>query len=370
MHAHLADADSRVLLLAYSISTVRNPSGGDAVLELIAAMGSGAVPGPRIDASGVLIDGAGSFWGPDVVAETTERVRERVREDAAAGYRAIKLYSLLTPEQFAAGVEEARAHGLQVYAHVPRAMTLQQVLALQVDSVEHLDGFERALGGEGYYFAQRWAGAQAEHFAPLAAQIAASGVWNVPTSIVHLAPSRAYAARGAADTAPEIRYADAALLEFWHGFAARIPEGTDRDAFYRMTQTGHDNRIAMLAALRQADANVLIGSDAPNPYVMYGFSIHEELGFFQDAGYSNIEILRIATLDAARFLGAAGEFGVLREGARADLLLLASDPEQDLDALRAPDGVMAAGRWYDRRTLETLLASAAARAATSRAAPQ
>jgi imidazolonepropionase-like amidohydrolase len=124
-----------------------------------------------------------------------------------------------------------------------------------------------------------------------------------------------------------------------------------------------------LRALREARAPLLIGTDAPNPYVMYGFSIHEEFGFYREAGFSNTEILRIATLDAARFLNKAGEFGVIREGARADLLLLAGDPEINLDVLRAPQGVMANGRWFDRARLDALLSARGQAAAASRTAP-
>lgn len=318
-----------------------------------------------------MIDGPGSFWGPAVSVNTVEDVRRRVREDAAAGHFAVKFYNLLTPEQFAAGVDEARAHGLQVYAHVPFSMGLERVLALGVDSVEHFDGFARALGAEGrVYGAELWAGAQDARIAPLAARVAASGVWNAPTLIVSLALDRASADLAAADAAPEMRYADAGLLAFWHGAAARQRPETDRAQRYQRVQEGHAHRIAMLAALREAGAPVLIGTDAPNPYVMYGFSIHEELGFFRAAGYSNTEILRIATLDAARFLNRQDEFGAVREGQRADLLLLDADPEADLAVLRAPAGVMAAGRWHDRAALDALLEGVAERAAASRAPPK
>jgi imidazolonepropionase-like amidohydrolase len=293
-------------------------------------------------------------------------VRERVRQDAEAGYPAVKLYAQLTPEQFRAGVEEARARNLQVYSHVPASMTLEDVLALRVDSIEHLDGYERSMGGEGQGLQSRWVAAPADRVAPLARRVAESGVWQVPTLIVNLAPSRAFVDLSAADAAPDLRYAQKGLLDFWHSYPARLPPGTDFAARYRIVEQAHVRRIEMLRALREARAPLLIGTDAPNPYVMYGFSIHEELGFFREAGFSNTEILRIATLDAARFLNKAGEFGVVREGARADFVLLAGDPERDLAVLRTPQGVMAAGHWYDRARLDALLAESERAAQASR----
>lgn len=375
MHAHYQDPSVGVLMLANSITTIRNPSGfgigagPDTTLALAARTARGEVVGPFIYSSGQLIDGPNSFWGPQVVVETPEQVRERVRQDAAAGYMAVKLYSQLSPGQFHAGVEEARAHNLQVYAHVPASMTLEDVLGLHIDNIEHLDGFDRSLGGEGQGAHARWAASPVERMAPLAQRVAASGVWQTPTLMVNLAPSRAFVDMDAADAAPEMRYAVQGLLDFWHSYPARLPAGTDFAARYRVVQQAHARRLDMLRALREAGAPLLLGTDAPNPYVLYGFAIHEEFGFYREAGFSNTEILRIATLDAARFLDKQGEFGVVREGARADLLLLAGDPEADLAVLRAPLGVMAAGRWYGRARLDALLSEVERAAAASRSQP-
>lgn len=372
MHVHYQDPTVGALMLANSITTIRNPSGfgggngAGSTLDLAARTARGEIVGPYVYSSGQLIDGPNSFWGPGVVVETVEGVRERVRQDAAAGYMAVKLYAQLSPEQFRAGVEEARAHNLQIYAHVPASMTLEEVLDLHIDSIEHLDGYERSLGGDGQGLQSRWVAAPAERVAPLARRVAESGVWQVPTLVVNLAPSRAFVDLNAADAAPELRYAVKGLLDFWHSYPARLPPGTDFAARYRIVEQAHARRLDMLRALREARAPLLIGTDAPNPYVMYGFSIHEELGFFREAGFSNTAILRIATLDAARFLNQPGEFGVVREGARADLLLLDGDPERDLAALRTPQGVMAAGHWYDRSRLDALLAEQERAAQASR----
>ncbi|MGH6950824.1 MAG: amidohydrolase family protein [Vitreimonas sp.] len=376
MHVHYQDPSVGVLMLANSITTIRNPSGfgvgsgPDTTLGLAARTARGDVVGPFIYSSGQLIDGPGSFWGPQVVVETVDGVRERVRQDAEAGYPAIKLYVQLTPEQYRAGVEEARARNLQIYSHVPASMTLEQVLDLRIDSIEHLDGFDRSLGGEGQGMQSRWVAAPADRMAPLAQRVLASGVWQVPTLIVNLAPSRAFVDITAADSAPELRYAQQGLLDFWHSYVARIPAGTDLAARYRVVQQAHARRIDMLRALREAGVPVLIGTDAPNPYVMYGFGIHEEFGFFHEAGYSNTQILRIATLEAARFLNKQGEFGIIAEGARADLLLLGGDPETDLGVLRAPAGVMAAGRWHDQAALAAQLRAIEQSAQASRTQPQ
>ena len=134
MHVHFFSDDDGALYLANSITTVRNMSGLNDRTQP-QRIAEGALAGPTIYSAGQLIDGPGSFWGPAVETTSVEGVRERVRQNAAEGFIAAKLYAQLSPEQFAAGVEEARAHGLQVYAHVPASMTLQAVLAHRVDSI-------------------------------------------------------------------------------------------------------------------------------------------------------------------------------------------------------------------------------------------
>ena len=58
----------------------------------------------------------------------------------------------------------------------------------------------------------------------------------------------------------------------------------------------------------------------------------------------------------ASFLGKTEEFGSIQAGRRADLLLVARDPLQDLSSLRQPLAVMVRGRWLRRELLETMLA--------------
>ena len=98
---------------------------------------------------------------------------------------------------------------------------------------------------------------------------------------------------------------------------------------------------------------------------MPGFSLHEELAHLVDAGLTPFEALRAGTTDAARFLGVESEVGAVREGLRADLLLLDGDPLQDVTNAARIAGVMLRGRWLSRTELGDLLRHAASQAAGS-----
>lgn len=366
MHVHLLNPDHGVLLLASGVTTVRNMWGQQSTLDLIAAIGAGEIPGPTIYSSGPLIDGHDSVWQGVSIADTPEDARRLVAETAAAGFIAVKLYARLQEPAFRAATEEAHRLGLQVYCHVPDAMTLEQVLEIGVDSIEHLEGHEFALNpnAEDHSYPARervWAGADASLIAPLAARLAASRVWNTPTLIARIGRARSYADMTAALARPEIQLLDDQTAGFWKSiYESR--RNTDLQRALAEAEAGHAVRMQLVKALSQAGAGLMIGTDMPNPFVFPGTSYHEELAFYERAGLSRQEILTLATAAPAAFLRKSDEFGAVKTGARADLLLLDGDPGADLGVLRRPAGVMAAGRWRDAAALDELRRGVAKRA--------
>ncbi len=113
----------------------------------------------------------------------------------------------------------------------------------------------------------------------------------------------------------------------------------------------------MLRDLHGQGARVLVGTDDS---LLSGFAVVDEMQSLVDAGLTAADVLRSATIEAANYLGEPGGFGEVTEGAAADLILVSSDPLQDLEALRLPDGVMRAGKWYTRQELNGMLEELAA----------
>jgi hypothetical protein len=127
--------------------------------------------------------------------------------------------------------------------------------------------------------------------------------------------------------------------------------------FATMRET-NARRTRILAALAAANAPILVGTDTGNPYVIPGAALHDEIELMVDAGLPRARVIRAATAGAAEFLGTPHELGVIEVGARADLVLLSSDPLAEALPL-VPDGVMARGTWLSRSELEAKLSEIA-----------
>jgi imidazolonepropionase-like amidohydrolase len=83
-----------------------------------------------------------------------------------------------------------------------------------------------------------------------------------------------------------------------------------------------------------------------------GPALHRELELLADAGISPLEIIRIATLNGAVFLGKERDMGSIEEGKIADLVLLAADPTADIRNAGQVVEVIKGGQVIDRSRLD------------------
>ena len=107
---------------------------------------------------------------------------------------------------------------------------------------------------------------------------------------------------------------------------------------------------------------MLLGSDAPQLFNVPGFSIHHEIDGMERAGLSPLQILRMGTIDPAKYFGQEDTWGSVEEGKSADFILISGNPLEDLDALQALQGVMVQGSWYPKAVIDQKLETIAANA--------
>ena len=116
----------------------------------------------------------------------------------------------------------------------------------------------------------------------------------------------------------------------------------------------------ILKELHQADVTLVLGTDAGTGGmgIVPGYSVHDELDILLENRFTPYQAIETATVNAAlvaeRMTG-EGDFGMIVEGYRADLLLVEANPLEEISTLRNPLGVMAGGEWYSRSTLQKLI---------------
>ncbi|MFC5186654.1 amidohydrolase family protein [Actinomadura harenae] len=96
-------------------------------------------------------------------------------------------------------------------------------------------------------------------------------------------------------------------------------------------------------ALREAGAPVLAGTDAPNPGLVCGASLHRELRHLVAAGFRPEDALTAATDAPARVFGLTDR-GRVEVGRRADLVLVDGDPTVSVEASRNVRATWVTGR--------------------------
>ncbi len=89
-------------------------------------------------------------------------------------------------------------------------------------------------------------------------------------------------------------------------------------------------KIDILKQMRKNNVRLVAGSDAEEPYQTPGFSLIEELLLIQKAGYTNEELLAMATTNAASFFGYQKANGQIEINQPANLILLSANPLSDI----------------------------------------
>lgn len=98
-----------------------------------------------------------------------------------------------------------------------------------------------------------------------------------------------------------------------------------------------------------AGLSVGLGTAAGTPGVIFGASLPDEMQRHVELGLHPSEALHMATAVNARLLYLSQQTGTIEVGKAADLVLLAEDPTQSIDAFKTIRYTLRGGRLHDRR---------------------
>ncbi len=117
-----------------------------------------------------------------------------------------------------------------------------------------------------------------------------------------------------------------------------LPNPPSAEEMARRARQAEERYRLMLRNLERVHAAgipVAMGTDAGNPLTLHGPSVYLEMEAMAEAGMSPMEILRAATVNGARAMGRADDFGTVEEGKIADLLVLDENPLADVSNFRS-----------------------------------
>ena len=377
MHVHMhagpdvaADAANRTFFapqfVSHGITGVRSMWDSMAsVRALRADIDAGRIPGPRMVATGAMLDGPQPFWPGSISCATAEEGRAAVQRLKQEGAEFVKVYSGLPREAYFAIGSEAGRLGLPFAGHVPNGVSAAEASDAGQKSVEHLLGvFESCspagktgppTGMEKFGRGMRQAAAayDPQRAASLFARFVKNGTWFVPT----LAVLRTVAFLGDPELTKDerVNLLPGILPQFWKSPGPSMDPSSgslaERKAHF-------DRELRLVGNMHRAGVKILAGTDTPNPWVFPGTSLQEELELLVQAGLTPAESLRASTLRPAEFVDAASRLGTVSAGKMADLVLLSADPLAGIANTRRIEAVMVDGRLYGARDLQKMTAPA------------
>jgi cytosine/adenosine deaminase-related metal-dependent hydrolase len=379
MHTHLY-ADQHIpdsigrqevgVMLANGITTARLMIGTPAQLALRREIEGGRVIGPNLYTASPHLTGR-----PDTnarVVRTPDEGRAAVRELGPLGYDFIKITNWIAPPVYEAIMDEANKAGYRVDGHVNAGVTVERASTLGQHQ-QHLDGWFEALLPDsakdrpsltqyGVYDLKRWPTLDImdeRRIAPLAGTVARSKVWVTPTLVLF----NTFFAIGESDEdmrgRPDWGLIPArfrglivqAMGNYWSLANAMVRTPERRERYVEL-------RGKIVKALADSGARLLAGSDAPDFLMSMGYTLHRELEALAGAGLTPWQVLATATRNPAEFLGASEEWGTIAPGRRADLVLLAANPLEDIRNTARVEATSIGGRWITRNELDEMVASA------------
>ncbi len=369
MHAHVPPGDNPpreevedilFLYIANGITTIRGMLGSAYQIPLAEEIGRGEVLGPNFHVGAPSINGGS--------APTPADAERLIRAHVEAGYDLQKIHPGVSRESWDHMVAVARSVGLTWGGHVPADVGLVHAMETGMSTVDHLDGYVQAVASDDVQ-AQVSAGpislgglargfdeTRLEEVVRLTIE---HDVYVVPTMYLW---RNLYGAPDADAmlAQPEMRYVSPQTREGWRRRAQGGGRGPANEVALYL-----ELRDRILKALSDAGAGILMGTDSPQLFNVPGFALHRELQAMSQAGMSNYEILKSGTATVGEYvashLGQDGNFGTVARGQRADLVLLGSNPLDELANLFDRVGVMVRGRWVPRAEIDAGLAALAAK---------
>ena len=345
MHAHVAGVrknsynqdfseNALKMLLDYGVTTIRSPAGPtNQSIALKHNVSEGIIEGPEMFTAGRLLNGP-QIAIPFVEKQisTEEQAREEVRNQAAAGVDYVKLYVGLPPNLVQAAIDEAHSQGIGVIGHLYMT-SWTDAANMGMDALTHGVPVNPSLlpsGDSREQFLEN-GGGPFDHLLWLdLLDLDSTEINEMINALVE----------NSVPVDPTLSIYETMLRDDGYGFSD--PQNQLRWAkVLQLTKIMHDKGVQILS-----------GSDIPNFGLIPGASLHNELELLTEAGIKPLEVVAIATKNGAEALGIDNRVGTIESGKEADVIILTSNPIENISNTKGIEAVIVDGRFVDINTQE------------------
>jgi imidazolonepropionase-like amidohydrolase len=356
MHSHPLSERDLLLMLVHGVTGTRIMDGDTNTLRWKQKTDKGQLAGPKIYTAGETFEGSPDEQNKKLVLslegwEVTDNRKDAiaaVQRHKAMGYDFIKIYNNLRDSVVEAIFEEAKRQQLDVCGHVPGESGLVKCVKLGMKSVEHLRGYIQEVVADnanvkpGVDFRSRtlaWNYIDSTKVNQMIDFTVASKLWNCPTFTFELILKPKEEIKQYLTT-PEAEYLLGKDLIYFNGrdtipWASNFSEGD-----FKNTIPSLGNRFDFVRRLHLKGGLLLAGSDAD----VYGLSLHRELQNFAACGLSNYEVLKTATINAAKYFGIDKDYGTVEKNKIADLVILDMNPIENITSTQSIFAVIRNGK--------------------------
>lgn len=359
MHAHIPnnpEYTDRVLKLfiAHGITNIRGMLGHPSHLALREQLNSGNKLGPYLVTSGPSINGNS--------VQSPQQAIKKITQQVKAGYDFHKIHPGLSKESYQAVTETASKLGSLWGGHISTDVGIVETVKAGQATIDHLDGFIEELavrnGGEianrGFFGFSLAHQVNDDSIAKLITELKPYDYSVVPTETL----MQNLAGSGSTDQLmqnPAHRWMPKSVIDGWKN---------SRDNFWSnpaITKQQADRflqvRRLLLNEFQKQGVPILLGSDAPQWFNVPGDSLHKELQLMVESGLTPLQALQTGTHNIFAFYRGTHPVGIIKEGLRADLILLNNNPLESISHSRSIHAVVVAGQFLDRDLLDSLLAN-------------
>ena len=362
-HAHIGDGKYLPLFLANGITSIRDlGNSSDKIFELRDKIKNSEIVAPDLYICGPILEGDPPFWGKGFwTIKTEEEGIKAVKNLSSKKVDFIKTYHTLPNNIFLAILDQATKDNLKVTGHVSKDFTSIEAIEAGQVGIEHLNSIFNASTSsalaelvwkktkiknedEGWYWSKLIDIKYNEaNFKTLLELMKKKSVYFTPTLIQEEKTGKLSEYKELLKD-DRLKYLEKSVYENeWK------PE--NESLWYENIYFVYKKETSKVKDL--ADNSILLaGSDTPNPFVIPGFSLHEELELLSKAGVSNYEILKAATINGAKFVDKEKSIGTIEEGKIANLIILGSNPLEDINNSKDISGVILHGNYISKKELD------------------